>query len=49
MNPQPLGKSIGLIGGLGVGAAVHYYRELPKMDAARLHLDAIVHRALDER
>src|SRR5580704_483161 len=41
MNPQPLGRSIGLgrcigsIGGLGVGAAVHYYQELAKMHTAR--------------
>jgi aspartate racemase len=35
LNPQPLGRPIGLIGGLGVGAAVHYYQELAKMHAAR--------------
>lgn len=29
------GRCIGLIGGLGVGAAVHYYRELAKAHAAR--------------
>jgi aspartate racemase len=35
MNDRPLGRCIGLIGGLGVGAAVHYYRELAKAHAAR--------------
>lgn len=29
------GRSIGLIGGLGVGSAVHYYRELAQAHAAR--------------
>ncbi len=32
---MPLGRCIGLIGGLGVGAAVHYYRGLAKAHAAR--------------
>lgn len=35
MSDSHLGRCIGLIGGLGVGAAVHYYRELAKMHAAR--------------
>jgi aspartate racemase len=35
LSRQPLGRCIGLIGGLGVGAAVHYYQELAKMHAAR--------------
>ena len=30
-----LGRCIGLIGGLGVGATVHYYQELAKSHAAR--------------
>jgi aspartate racemase len=30
-----LGRCIGLIGGLGVGAAIHYYRELARMHTAR--------------
>ena len=30
-----LGRCVGLIGGLGVGAAIHYYRELARMHAAR--------------
>lgn len=34
MNESSLGRCIGLIGGLGVGAAVHYYRELAKSHAA---------------
>ena len=29
------GRCIGLIGGLGVGATVHYYQELAKAHAAR--------------
>jgi aspartate racemase len=33
--PGPLGRCIGLIGGLGVGAAVHYYRQLAKVHSAR--------------
>jgi aspartate racemase len=62
MNPQPLGRSIGLgrciglIGGLGVGAAVHYYQELAKMHAARgrvlnlamAHADMVLVRAAVE-
>jgi aspartate racemase len=35
MNSGSLGRCIGLIGGLGVGAAVHYYRELAKRHTAR--------------
>jgi aspartate racemase len=35
MNDWPIGRCIGLIGGLGVGASVYYYRELAKMHAAR--------------
>jgi aspartate racemase len=35
MNDRPIGRCIGLIGGLGVGAAVHYYRELAKGHTAR--------------
>ena len=35
MDEQPIGRCIGLIGGLGVGAAVHYYRELARMHAER--------------
>lgn len=31
---EPNGRCIGLIGGLGVGAAVHYYRELAKAHEA---------------
>lgn len=38
--------SIGLIGGLGVGVAVHFYVQLAKAHAARVHLDAIVEWAL---
>jgi aspartate racemase len=34
-NELPIGRCIGLIGGLGVGAAVHYYQELAKAHAAR--------------
>lgn len=29
------GRCIGLVGGLGVGAAIHYYRELARMHAAQ--------------
>src|SRR6266513_1372819 len=29
------GRCLGLIGGLGVGAAIHYYRELAKAHEAR--------------
>ncbi len=35
MSELTLSKCIGLIGGLGVGAAVHYYQELAKAYAAR--------------
>jgi len=35
MRNGPLGRCIGLIGGLGVGATVHYYRELAKEHAER--------------
>src|ERR1700734_1476509 len=35
MNDQTLGRCIGLIGGLGVGASVYYYQELAKAHAAR--------------
>jgi aspartate racemase len=35
MSDGGLGRCIGLIGGLGVGAAVHYYQELAKAHAAR--------------
>jgi len=35
MEDWPTGQCIGLIGGLGVGAAVHYYRELAKAHTAR--------------
>jgi len=35
MSTNPPGRCIGLIGGLGVGAAIHYYRELAKAHAAR--------------
>jgi aspartate racemase len=34
-NGSPLGRCIGMLGGLGVGAAIHYYRELAKAHAAR--------------
>jgi aspartate racemase len=37
MENWPLGRCIGLIGGLGVGAAVHYYQELAKAHFARGH------------
>jgi len=35
MSDRVLGRCIGLIGGLGVGATVHYYQELAKAHAAR--------------
>jgi len=35
MSDAPLGRCIGLIGGLGVGAAVYYYQELAKAHVAR--------------
>jgi aspartate racemase len=35
VNNTPIGRCIGLIGGLGVGAAVYYYQELAKAHAAR--------------
>jgi aspartate racemase len=35
MSDSVLGRCIGLIGGLGVGATVHYYQELAKAHAAR--------------
>jgi aspartate racemase len=35
MSGGTLGRCIGLIGGLGVGAAVHYYQELAKAHAGR--------------
>jgi aspartate racemase len=35
MSDAILGRCIGLIGGLGVGATVHYYQELAKAHAAR--------------
>ncbi len=35
MSDAVLGPCIGLIGGLGVGATVHYYQELAKAHAAR--------------
>src|ERR1700722_19616714 len=49
MNDATLGRCIGLIGGLGVGASVYYYQELAKAHAARgrvLNL-AMVHRHVD--
>jgi aspartate racemase len=35
MSDASIGRSIGLVGGLGVGAAVHYYQELAKAHVAR--------------
>lgn len=35
MNTKPATPCLGLIGGLGVGATVHYYQELVKAHAAR--------------
>jgi aspartate racemase len=35
MSDATLGRCIGLIGGLGVGATVHYYQELAKAHAGR--------------
>jgi aspartate racemase len=35
LTKYPHGRCLGLIGGLGVGAAVHYYRELAKAHEAR--------------
>ena len=35
MSDANLGRCIGLIGGLGVGATVHYYQELAKAHTAR--------------
>jgi aspartate racemase len=35
MSNDSLGRCIGLIGGLGIGATVHYYRELAKSHAER--------------
>ncbi len=37
MNHWPTGRSIGLVGGLGIGASVHYYQELAKAHTARGH------------
>jgi aspartate racemase len=38
MDQLPGGRSIGLIGGVGVGAAIHYYRELARIHAERGHV-----------
>jgi aspartate racemase len=38
MDEVPLGRCIGLIGGLGVGAAIHYYRELARVHTERGHV-----------
>src|SRR5277367_6010416 len=35
MSEGPKGRCLGLIGGIGVGAAVHYYEELAKAHDAR--------------
>jgi aspartate racemase len=35
MNETYIGRCIGLVGGLGVGASVYYYQELAKAHAAR--------------
>jgi aspartate racemase len=35
MREAPIGRCIGLIGGLGVGASVYYYQELAKLHTAR--------------
>lgn len=43
MDNVPLGRCLGLIGGLGVGATVHYYKELARAhDAAGLPLHLLV-------
>ena len=43
------GRCLGLVGGLGVGAAVHYYRSLAKAHAARgLALDLVMAHAETE-
>jgi aspartate racemase len=56
MENSSLGRCIGLVGGLGVGAAVHYYQELAKMHTERgrvlnlvmVHADNLrVRRAMD--
>lgn len=45
MSDLPPARCIGLVGGLGVGAAIHYYRELARMHAAdgRMMNLAMVH------
>lgn len=44
------GRCLGLVGGLGVGATVHYYRELAKAHAAQdLDLDIVIAHAETER
>jgi len=42
-NETSEGRCLGLVGGLGVGATVHYYRELAKAHAARgCALDTVI-------
>jgi aspartate racemase len=44
------GRCLGLVGGLGVGATIHYYRSLAKAHAARgLALDLVMAHAETER
>jgi len=54
MNTKPEGRCLGLIGGLGPAATIHYYRELVKAHAAHdsvlrlLMLHADVNRVLND-
>jgi aspartate racemase len=49
MNDGSKGRCLGLIGGLGVGATIHYYQELVKAHAERRFVPnlLIVHADVD--
>src|ERR1700722_19838784 len=50
LNSMRKGRCLGLVGGLGVGATIHYYRSLAKAHAARgLALDLVMAHAETER
>lgn len=49
LNSMRKGRCLGMVGGLGVGATVHYYRSLAKAHAARgLELDLVMAHAETE-